>query len=118
MHPLIKKEVLTEKSQILYALYGQYTYDVDVRLSKPQIRKLFKILFDVDITTLRTHRLTSRRRGRLSRGHKSLYKRILFRIKQSVLKKPYRLRGEESGDESTSTPKAKAPSRAQRMPRP
>ena len=62
--------------------YGVYTYDVDARLTKTQIKLLFNHVFGVDMTSIRTHVLPPKRmRGRLSRGYKPRYKRVLFTIK-------------------------------------
>lgn len=79
---LIKGRVQTEKAAILMEEYGVYTYDVDARLTKTQIKLLFNHVFGVDMTSIRTHVLPPKRmRGRLSRGYKPRYKRVLFTIK-------------------------------------
>ena len=83
MFELIKRRVTTEKASSLLREKGQYTYDVDLRLTKTQIKKLFKHLYDVEITWIHTHvRPLKRRSGRLQRSYKSHYKRVIFKIKQ------------------------------------
>ena len=43
---LVKYPVITEKTYIALFKNRQYTFDVDVRLNKTQIKKLFENLFD------------------------------------------------------------------------
>ena len=49
MVDLIKSPVITEKSYFALFKNKQYTFDVDLRLTKPQIKKLFEKLFDPDV---------------------------------------------------------------------
>ena len=55
MIDLVKYPVLTEKSVRLIE-NNQYTFDVDLRLSKPQIKQLFEELFKVNVIGVNTHR--------------------------------------------------------------
>lgn len=69
---LVKNVVLTEKSVRLIE-NNQYTFDVDVKLTKPQIRKLIEDFFKVKVSAINTHRLP-----RTSKTH---YKRVIVTVK-------------------------------------
>ena len=81
MVDLIKYFVLTEKSTLLME-DDQYTFDVDLRLSKPKIKSLIEELFDVHVLSVNTHRLPQKKR-RLGQyqGSRTRYKRAIVRIK-------------------------------------
>jgi large subunit ribosomal protein L23 len=81
MIDLIKYPVSTEKSYRLIEK-NQYTFDVDVRLTKPQIRKVFENLFDIKVLAVNTHLLpTKKKRLGLNLGFKTRYKRAIITIK-------------------------------------
>lgn len=69
---LVKNVVLTEKSVRLIE-NNQYTFDVDLKLTKPQIRKLIEEFFKVKVTAVNTHRLPSTSKAR--------YKRVIVTVK-------------------------------------
>jgi large subunit ribosomal protein L23 len=48
------KYIITEKSYRLIEK-NQYTFDVDPRLTKPQIKKVFENLFQVNVLAVNTH---------------------------------------------------------------
>lgn len=52
---LVKYPVLTEKS-VLLIQNAQYTFDVDLKLNKLQIKKLIQDLFQVNVLAVNTHR--------------------------------------------------------------
>lgn len=52
---LIKQPVNTAKSFNAMSKNKQYTFDVDHRLTKSQIKKLFEKLFGVNIVQIQTH---------------------------------------------------------------
>lgn len=83
---LVKHPVFTEKSVRLIES-NQYTFDVDLKLTKPQIKKLMKELFQVDVVAVNTHR-PPRKKKRLgsSQGYKPANKRVIVTVKagQSV----------------------------------
>lgn len=78
---MIKYPVLTEKSVRLIE-DNQYTFDVDLRLSKPQIKKLIENFFKVKVISVNTHR-PPRKKRRLGavKGYKTRYKRVIITIK-------------------------------------
>jgi large subunit ribosomal protein L23 len=87
MIDLVKYPVLTEKSARLIE-NNQYTFDVDLRLNKLQIKKLIEELFQVTVIAVNTHR-PPRKKKRLgvSQGFKTSYKRAIITIKpgQSIM---------------------------------
>ena len=79
---LVKYPVLTEKSVRLLDV-NQYTFDIDVKLTKPQIKNLIQETFQVDVTAVNTHR-PPRKKKRLgyTQGYKTSYKRAIITIKR------------------------------------
>lgn len=69
----VKNFVLTEKSVRLVE-NDQYTFDVDVKLTKPQIKKIVEEFFQVQVRAVNTHRLPGRSKKR--------YKRVIITVKQ------------------------------------
>jgi large subunit ribosomal protein L23 len=83
MADLIKYPVITEKSYIALFKNKQYTFDVDLRLTKPQIKALFKKLFNVEIIGINTHRPPRKKvRVGLAQGYKARYKRVIITLKE------------------------------------
>nr|ALO63375.1 ribosomal protein L23 [Carteria sp. SAG 8-5] len=82
---LIKYPVITEKSYLALSKNKnkQYTFDVDLRLTKPQIKKLFENLYNVNIIAINTH-IPPRKIKRLgaSQGNQSRYKRVILTLKE------------------------------------
>jgi large subunit ribosomal protein L23 len=80
---LIQYPVATEKSYLAMFQNKQYTFDVDIRLTKPQIKKLFETLFGVNVIGVNTHRPPRHKvRTGMSTGYKSRYKRVLLTLKE------------------------------------
>lgn len=63
---LVKNVVLTEKTVRLIE-NNQYTFDVDPKLTKPQIKKLIEDFFKVKVSSINTHRLPSTSKKRSKR---------------------------------------------------
>lgn len=80
---LIKYPVITEKSYLAMFQNRQYTFDVDLRLTKPQIKQLFETLFNVNVVGINTH-CPPRQRVRLGSkaGYRSRYKRVILTLKE------------------------------------
>ena len=84
MIELFKNFVLTEKSVRLMDKYDQYTFDVDVKLTKPQIKKLSQDMFKVDVLSVNTHRPPrKKRRLGISQGYKPCRKRVIIKVKKT-----------------------------------
>ena len=79
---LVKYPVLTEKSVKLLNI-NQYTFDVDIKLTKPQIRNLIEETFQVNVIAVNTH-CPPRKKKRLgyTQGHKTSYKRVIISVKR------------------------------------
>lgn len=81
MIELIKYPVLTEKSVRLLE-NNQYTFDVDLRVNKIQLKKLIENFFQVKVLHVNTHRPPSKkRRLGVTRGIKTRYKRVIITLK-------------------------------------
>lgn len=78
---LVKRPILTEKSVRLIE-NNQYTFDVDPKLTKPQIKQLIESIFSVNVVGVNTHR-PPRRKRRLGmfKGYRNQYKRVIVTIK-------------------------------------
>ena len=83
MVDLVKYPVITEKTYIALFRNRQYTFDVDVRLNKTKIKKLFSNLFNVDVISVNTH-IPPRKQIRvgIAQGAKPRYKRAIITIKE------------------------------------
>ena len=81
MIDLMKSTVVTEKSRFMADL-NKITFLVDLRLSKPQIKRLIEKLWTrgvVSVNTLRPPR--KRKRFGFSQGFKTSYKKVIVTIK-------------------------------------
>ena len=80
---LVKYPVITEKTYIALFKNRQYTFDVDVRLNKTQIKKLFENLFNVDVIGINTH-IPPRKKIRvgIAQGFRPRYKRAIITLKE------------------------------------
>jgi|EP00884_Botryococcus_braunii_P001578 large subunit ribosomal protein L23 len=81
MIQMLRYPVLTEKS-IRFIESDQYTFDIDVKMTKPQIKSLIETVFNVKVNSVNTHipPRKSRRVG-LTRGSKPLCKRVIITLK-------------------------------------
>nr|YP_010455863.1 ribosomal protein L23 [Tetraselmis marina]UUA64539.1 ribosomal protein L23 [Tetraselmis marina] len=77
----VKSFVLTEKSARLIEQDNRYTFNVDPRLTKPQIRKFVEKVFNVKVIAVNTHK-PPRKKRRLgsSQGYKTQYKRAIVTL--------------------------------------
>ena len=80
---LIKYPVITEKTYLAMFKNRQYTFDVALELTKPQIKMLFEKLFDVEIVGLNSHRPPRQRvRVGMKTGYRPRYKRVMLTLKE------------------------------------
>lgn len=79
---LVKSPVLSEKA-IKLLENNQYTFDIDLKLSKPQVKKLIENLFSVNVTKINTL-IKPRKEKRFGtyKGLKKQYKRVIFTLKE------------------------------------
>lgn len=83
MIDLVKYPVITEKYCKLIE-NNQYTFDVDLKLTKPQIKKLLKDLFQVDVISVNTHRPPGKKkRFGFRQSYKNRYKRVIVTVKSN-----------------------------------
>lgn len=83
MIDLVKYPVITEKTYLLLYKNRQFTFDIDKRLTKTQIKKLFCSLFNVDVIAVNTH-IPPRKKIRvgMSQGFRPTYKRAIITLKE------------------------------------
>jgi large subunit ribosomal protein L23 len=81
MFTIIKRPVFTEKATRLFDLNKQYVFDVDLSLTKPQIRFLIEKRFSVQVSVVNTHRIPGKkRRGRVSGRSRPSFKRVIVTL--------------------------------------
>ena len=85
MIELIKNPTTTAKTDRLANQNNQYTFDVDPKLTKPQIKALFYKLFKVTVISVNTHR-PPRKKRRLgpTQGNRKTFKRALITVQPGV----------------------------------
>nr|YP_009145481.1 ribosomal protein L23 [Monomorphina parapyrum]AKL78954.1 ribosomal protein L23 [Monomorphina parapyrum] len=81
MIDLIKSQVLSEKATKLLE-YNKYTFDVDVKFDKKQLKSIIQEVFDVEVVFINTYILPGKKR-RLGKfeGFKNSYKRVFVTLK-------------------------------------
>ena len=63
-------------------VYPTYAFDLDVRLTKPQIKALLEKVFNVDIVSLNTYIAPmKKKRVGFNQGYKAKYKRAIIKLK-------------------------------------
>lgn len=81
MIDLVKYPVLTEKASRLLE-NNQYTFDVDLKMTKTSIKEILQDFFKVTVVSVNTHRPPShkRRLGQFQ-GYRSQKKRVIVTLK-------------------------------------
>ncbi len=76
MHPyeIIKRPVITEKSNFQSDVLGQYTFEVDRRANKHQVKDAVEIVFGVTVETVRIINMPAKRVRRY--GRREVVRRI------------------------------------------
>jgi len=83
MIDLVKYPILTKKSCELIE-QNKYSFDVDSRLTKKQIKQIFEKLFNVNILSINTHLLPIKKKKlSFQHGYKVRYKRTIITIKSN-----------------------------------
>ncbi|NJK41642.1 MAG: 50S ribosomal protein L23 [Acaryochloridaceae cyanobacterium SU_2_1] len=77
---LIRRPIVTEKATLLLE-NNQYTFEVDPRATKTQIKSAIEMLFDVTVIGISTQNLPRKKRrvGKFV-GHKAQYKRAVVTL--------------------------------------
>lgn len=80
---LIRRPIITEKATLLLE-NNQYTFEVDPKATKPEIRAAIEALFDVKVVSVNTIKppRKTRRVGKFV-GHRSLYKRAIVTLAEN-----------------------------------
>lgn len=83
VYQTIIKPVVTEKSSARYAQLREYTFAVDPRATKREIREAIERLFDVTVVAVRTNVQRAKRRtlGRTV-GRRPRWKKAYVRLKE------------------------------------
>lgn len=66
VYEVIRRPIVTEKSNVLADLYGQYTFEVDRRANKHQVKEAVEQIFEVDVEKVRIVNIKPKR-GRYGR---------------------------------------------------
>jgi len=83
-YSIIRGPVLTERSTTLQEDQNKYTFDVDPRANKVQIRQAIEQLFGVDVVQVNTMRVRGKpRRARFREyGHTPDRKKAIVKLKE------------------------------------
>ena len=77
----VKSPVVTSKSVMLSEI-RQYTFKMDARITKTQIKQIIQDIYNVSVVAVNTHRPPRKKRrvgGR--QGFKNAYKHVIVRLK-------------------------------------
>lgn len=81
LRDVVKKPIVTEKSNLLIAERNQYTFMVDKNASKPQIRQAIEEIFKVKVLDVQTAQMLGKkvRRGQII-GKKADWKKAVVTL--------------------------------------
>jgi large subunit ribosomal protein L23 len=80
-HQVIIRPVISEKSYGLIETANQYTFQVDKRANKNQIKRAIESAFDVRVRKVNTSNVKSKpKRQGLTRGRTATWKKAVFRL--------------------------------------
>ena len=80
-HQVILRPVISEKSYNLIESEGQYTFQVDRRANKNQIRRAVESAFDVRVQKVNTVNVRSKpKRQGLTRGRTATWKKAVVKL--------------------------------------
>ncbi len=80
-HQVIIRPVISEKSYNLIEMENQYTFQVDKRANKNQIKRAVEEAFDVRVYKVNTVNVKSKpKRQGLTRGRTSTWKKAVVRL--------------------------------------
>lgn len=80
-HQVIIRPVISEKSYNLIETEGQYTFQVDKRANKNQIKQAVELAFDVKVHKVNTANMKSKpKRQGLTRGRTANWKKAVIRL--------------------------------------
>nr|AYC64501.1 ribosomal protein L23 [Pseudochlorodesmis sp. HV01306c] len=76
----LKKPIITDKATKLIER-KQYTFEVDSQLTKKQIKEIFENYYEMQIKSIRTHRVTKKKMSSLIKPNKRVIL-VFFKKKQ------------------------------------
>ena len=80
-HQVILRPVISEKSYNLIESEGQYTFEVDRRANKNQIKRAVESAFDVRVRKVNTVNVRSKpKRQGLTRGRTATWKKAVVKL--------------------------------------
>jgi large subunit ribosomal protein L23 len=80
-HQVILRPVISEKSYNLIESEGQYTFEVDRRANKNQIKRAVESAFDVRVQKVNTVNVRSKpKRQGLTRGRTATWKKAVVKL--------------------------------------
>ena len=80
-HQVIIRPVISEKSYNLIETEGQYTFQVDKRANKNQIKRAVESAFDVSVSRVNTANVKSKpKRHGLTRGRTATWKKAVVKL--------------------------------------
>ncbi len=80
-HQIIIRPVISEKSYNLIETDGQYTFQVDRRANKNQIKRAVQKAFDVSVAKVNTVNVKSKpKRQGLTRGRTATWKKAVVKL--------------------------------------
>ena len=83
-YDILKRPIVTEKSNFQSDVLGQYTFEVDTRANKHQIKQAVETVFNVTVERVRTINMPAkrvRRYGRRDVIRKSDWKKAIVTLK-------------------------------------
>ena len=84
IHPydVIVRPVVTEKTSAMADEHGQYTFEVDMRANKIQIKRAVELIFDVNVEKVATMIVPAKfgLRGRRRYQRKKAWKKAIVRL--------------------------------------
>ncbi len=87
LYRAVVKPLVTEKSSAMYENRKLYTFRVDPRATKPEIRDAIEHLFGVTVTAVRTMQMRAKERragglGRGTTGRRAKWKKAIVTLKE------------------------------------
>jgi large subunit ribosomal protein L23 len=88
-YQIIKRPIMTEKSQAIFQATGQYMFEVALNATKPQVKKAIPALFGAEVKVMRVNFMYKRPRERrifgkdanpFQKGHTSRTKRAIITL--------------------------------------
>ncbi|NDJ84999.1 MAG: 50S ribosomal protein L23 [Chloroflexi bacterium] len=83
LYDVILRPVITEKSNIAADDNNQYTFEVNMRANKIQVKEAVEIIFDVDVVKVNTMVMPKKRgrRGRKFYDRKQAWKKAVITVR-------------------------------------